>query len=75
MGSIRTSCSVLEQPEHRRRTTAARLSKKGILTDLIVFDSPDRSMKVVELYPMNHGEEKVAGFYTCNNGRARVMLA
>ena len=24
---------------------------------------------------MNHAEEKVAGFFTCNNGRVRVMLA
>ena len=24
---------------------------------------------------MNHAEEKVAGFYTCNNGRVRVILA
>jgi len=32
-------------------------------------------MNVVELYPMNHGEEKVAGFYTCKNDKARVMLA
>jgi hypothetical protein len=75
MGSIRTFCSVSEQPEHRRRTTAARLSKKGILIDRIISDSPDRAMNVVELYPMNHAGEKVAGFYTCNNGRARVILA
>jgi hypothetical protein len=32
-------------------------------------------MNVVELYPTSHAEEKVAGFYTCKNGSARVMLA
>jgi hypothetical protein len=32
-------------------------------------------MNVAEVYPMNHAEEKVAGFFTCNNGRVRVMLA